>query len=93
MYPGMAKTARDEGFDDIADWFEVRSEGISLSLSLCLSVCLCVFVFPEWYCGTQLSFCLVYVVAVGWSQTLAMAEKSHAGRFDRALKEVQSGKH
>ena len=22
MYPGMAKTAREEGFDDIADWFE-----------------------------------------------------------------------
>jgi rubrerythrin len=23
MYPGMAKTARDEGFAEIADWFEV----------------------------------------------------------------------
>ena len=22
MYPGMAKAARDEGFDEIADWFE-----------------------------------------------------------------------
>ena len=22
MYPGMARTARDEGFDDIAEWFE-----------------------------------------------------------------------
>ena len=22
MYPGMAKSARDEGFDEIADWFE-----------------------------------------------------------------------
>src|SRR5882672_5719829 len=22
MYPGMAKAARDEGFTDIADWFE-----------------------------------------------------------------------
>ncbi len=39
MYPGMSKTARDEGFDEIADWFE----------------------------------------------TLAKAEKSHAGRFQRAL--------
>jgi len=39
MYPGMAKTARDEGFGDIADWFE----------------------------------------------TLAKAEKSHAGRFQKAL--------
>ena len=39
MYPGMAKTARDEGFDEIADWFE----------------------------------------------TLAKAERSHAGRFQRAL--------
>ncbi|MCC6524640.1 MAG: rubrerythrin [Polyangiaceae bacterium] len=40
MYPGMAKTARDEGFADIAEWFE----------------------------------------------TLAKAEKSHAGRFQKALK-------
>ena len=39
MYPGMAKTARDEGFQEIADWFE----------------------------------------------TLAKAEKSHAGRFQKAL--------
>src|SRR6187397_1362726 len=39
MYPGMAKSARDEGFEEIADWFE----------------------------------------------TLAKAEKSHAGRFQRAL--------
>ena len=39
MYPGMAKTAREEGFVDIADWFE----------------------------------------------TLAKAEKSHAGRFQKAL--------
>ena len=39
MYPGMAKTARDEGFDEVADWFE----------------------------------------------TLAKAEKSHAGRFQKAL--------
>jgi rubrerythrin len=38
MYPGMAKTARDETFDDVADWFE----------------------------------------------TLAKAEKSHAGRFQQA---------
>ena len=22
MYPGMAKDARSEGFDEIADWFE-----------------------------------------------------------------------
>lgn len=22
MYPGMAKEARDEGFEDIAEWFE-----------------------------------------------------------------------
>jgi len=42
MYPGFAKTAREEGFADIAEWFE----------------------------------------------TLAMAEKSHAGRFKRALKEL-----
>ena len=42
MYPGMAKTARDEGFSEIADWFE----------------------------------------------TLAKAEKSHAGRFDQARKSL-----
>jgi rubrerythrin len=39
MYPGMAKTAREEGFAEIADWFE----------------------------------------------TLAKAEKSHAGRFQSLL--------
>ena len=39
MYPGMAKTAREEGFGEIAEWFE----------------------------------------------TLAKAEKSHAGRFQKAL--------
>lgn len=26
MYPGMAKTARDEGFGEIADWFETLSK-------------------------------------------------------------------
>ena len=39
MYPGMAKTARNEGFEEIADWFE----------------------------------------------TLAKAEKSHAGKFKKTL--------
>ena len=39
MYPGMARTARDEGFDEVADWFE----------------------------------------------TLAKAEKSHAGRLQKAF--------
>ncbi|MDH4145698.1 MAG: rubrerythrin family protein [Acidimicrobiia bacterium] len=42
MYPGMAKTARDEGFAEIADWFE----------------------------------------------TLAKAEKSHAGRFQQLLDDL-----
>ncbi len=42
MYPGMAKTARDEGFADVAEWFE----------------------------------------------TLAKAEKSHAGRFQKAADEL-----
>ena len=42
MYPGMARTAREEGFDEIAEWFE----------------------------------------------TLAKAERSHAGRFQRALDEL-----
>ncbi|MBU2835733.1 MULTISPECIES: rubrerythrin family protein [Acidithiobacillus] len=42
MYPGMAKTAREEQFDEIADWFE----------------------------------------------TLAKAERSHAGRFTKALNEI-----
>ena len=26
MYPGMAKTAREEGFDEIADWFETQAK-------------------------------------------------------------------
>ena len=43
MYPGMAKTARAEGFAEIADWFE----------------------------------------------TLAKAEKSHAGRFSRLLESIK----
>ncbi|HET6266095.1 MAG TPA: rubrerythrin family protein [Acidobacteriota bacterium] len=43
MYPGMARVARDEGFPEIADWFE----------------------------------------------TLARAEKSHAGRFTQGLKSLQ----
>ena len=43
MYPGMAKAARGEGFDEIADWFE----------------------------------------------TLAKAERSHAGRFQKALDEIK----
>ena len=42
MYPGMAKTAREEGFGEIADWFE----------------------------------------------TLAKAEKSHAGRFQSLLNQI-----
>jgi rubrerythrin len=44
MYPGMARTAREEGLDEIADWFE----------------------------------------------TLAKAEKSHAGRFQRALENLDA---
>ncbi len=42
MYPGMAKSAREENFAEIADWFE----------------------------------------------TLAKAEKSHAGRFEQGLKSM-----
>ena len=42
MYPGMARAARDEGFNEIADWFE----------------------------------------------TLAKAEKSHAGRFQALLDDL-----
>ena len=26
MYPGMAATARDEGFDEISDWFETLAK-------------------------------------------------------------------
>ena len=26
MYPDMAKTARQEGFDEIADWFETLAK-------------------------------------------------------------------
>ncbi len=43
MYPGMARVARQEGFEEIADWFE----------------------------------------------TLAKAERSHAGRFQKALDEFK----
>lgn len=43
MYPEFAKTARDEGYDDVADWFE----------------------------------------------TLALAEKSHAGRFEHSLQNLK----
>jgi rubrerythrin len=43
MYPGFAKTARDEGFKEIADWFE----------------------------------------------TLAKAEKSHAGKFQKMLDSIK----
>ena len=42
MYPGMAKTAREDGFEEIADWFE----------------------------------------------TLAKAEKSHAGKFQKTLESI-----
>jgi rubrerythrin len=42
MYPGMAKTAREEGFAEVADWFE----------------------------------------------TLAKAEKSHAGKFQNLLNKI-----
>jgi len=44
MYPGFAKTARDEGFSELAEWFE----------------------------------------------TLAKAEKSHAGRFSKGLSTLGS---
>ena len=27
MYPGMAKTARDEGFAELAEWFETLGQG------------------------------------------------------------------
>ena len=26
MYPGMAKTAREEGFNEVADWFETLAK-------------------------------------------------------------------
>ena len=26
MYPGMSKSARDEGFEEIADWFETLAK-------------------------------------------------------------------
>jgi rubrerythrin len=44
MYPGFARTAREEGFDEVAEWFE----------------------------------------------TLAKAEKSHAGRFTKGLQSLGS---
>ncbi len=44
MYPGFARTAREEGFEEIAEWFE----------------------------------------------TLARAEKSHAGRFQKGLESLEA---
>jgi len=41
MYPGMAKTARDEGHDEIADWFETLAKAEKRSIdqfSQCLGV-------------------------------------------------------
>ena len=36
MYPGMAKTAREEGFEEVADWFETlaKAEKAHAGLSL-----------------------------------------------------------
>ena len=31
MYPGMAKTAREEGFEEIADWFETLAKAEKLA--------------------------------------------------------------
>ena len=31
MYPGMAKSARDEDFDEIADWFETLAKAGALT--------------------------------------------------------------
>ena len=49
MYPEFARVAREEGLDDVAEWFDTLAvaEGIhlrylSVSLCLCLSVCLSV---------------------------------------------------
>jgi rubrerythrin len=30
MYPGMARTARDEGFHEIADWFEALAKALKV---------------------------------------------------------------
>ena len=30
MYPAMARTARDEGFDEIADWFETLAKALKV---------------------------------------------------------------
>ena len=32
MYPGMAKTAREEGFEEIADWFETLAKAEKFTL-------------------------------------------------------------
>jgi rubrerythrin len=48
MYPGMAKTARDEGFDEIADWFETLAKAekshagkVAAAASTCATVSRC----------------------------------------------------
>src|SRR3546814_8505366 len=43
MYPGMARTARDEGFDEIADWFETRSEEHTSELQSLMRISYAVF--------------------------------------------------
>jgi len=65
MYPGFARTAREEGFTDIAEWFEARPTVTNLQYILVLT--------PPPF--------LIH-------QTLAKAEKSHAGKFNRVLQEV-----
>ena len=48
MYPGMAKTARDEGFDEIADWFETLALLIStVSGAACFSSDQTIFAAPK----------------------------------------------
>src|SRR3546814_1785294 len=44
MYPGMARTAREEGFDEIADWFEtLRSEEHTSELQSLMRISYAVF--------------------------------------------------
>ena len=45
MYPGMAKTARDEGFDEVADWFETLAMNALMQTDLrkLLKICLDIF--------------------------------------------------
>ena len=73
MYPGMARVAREEGFEDVAEWFEV-----------------CIYLFLPPLSLSTMGNIEIFTPRNG-TQTLARAEKSHAGRFEKALRQLEAG--